>query len=347
MMNYSISPAIFVVIFVMFQSADSASHANSKAEEYSVPELFLVTGGAGFIGSALVDALLEMNKRVRVIDNLETGFLHNLDLLNPNLEFVQGNILDKDTVFECMKDVTGIFHLAAASELAVSPPKASIDFAVNTLGTANVLEAAALSSTVKRFIYVGSAVNTNKSDSFQDPFFRSSPQASSKCMGELMTESYDKTFNLSTVSVRFFAVFGPRQPMTGSYAPKQIIQNLSPLPYFMHVGEVVKGLLKAYDATDVRRTSILLASRAGRTNADIIRLIDFYDSEQSRHSSNSNSLRRSFSEGDDPDHDMDITESVNVNLENIIAGWMTLSSEDQSDLLGRVLSEGYPLSEIL
>jgi nucleoside-diphosphate-sugar epimerase len=345
-MKYWACTMIFALIAINPQKAGCPPRPESDPGISPSSELILVTGGAGFIGSTLVDELLEMNMRVRVVDNLSTGFLYNLDLSHPNLEFKHGDILDKQTIYDCMKGVTGIFHLAGTSELSLHPEMASRNFEVNALGTANVLEAAALSKTVKRFIYVGSAVNNNNSDAMYDPFFRSSPQASSKCMGELMTESYEKIFDLSTVSVRFLAVFGLRQPITGSYAPREIIKNLSSIPHFMHVGEVVKGLLKAYSAPNIRGTSLLMASRAGRSNDEVIRLINLYDSilsHDEHFTTTSNSFRRSFSEGDYPSDDTDTTNSSNDDMVDIVSGWMELSSDAQTQLLDQILSEGYLL----
>lgn len=229
------------------------------------PETVLVTGGAGFIGSTLVAELLKRDYRVRVLDNLETGYIQYLDISNELLEFIYGDVEDMDTVLRAMHGVSVVFHIAAASKVAPSlknPTMATFNVKANVVGTAHVLEAAVTAGTVKRFIYAASSTYYgNQAVPFVEsaPFVSSSPYAASKYMGELLSLMYDDLYGMPVINLRIFMAYGPRQPRTGGYAVvtgrfmEQLINN-APLTIegtgenfrdFVHVNDVVAGMLLA------------------------------------------------------------------------------------------------------
>lgn len=187
-------------------------------------ELVLVTGASGFIGSTLVTQLLGLGYRVRVLDSLETGNLLFLDLRHPRLEFHHGDILDMSAVRRAMQGVVGVFHLAAASKVLPSlksPKMATFNIERNAVGTSNVLEAANETKLVKKVVYAGSSTYYGNQDVpfvEDDPFVPSSPYAASKYMGELQMLTNDALYKIPTLVLRFFMVYGPRNPSTGAYA---------------------------------------------------------------------------------------------------------------------------------
>jgi nucleoside-diphosphate-sugar epimerase len=273
---------LLTICMILIATPSFAGTCSSEGEptfDSDSKPLVLVTGGAGFIGSHLVDILLEAKLRVRVLDDFVTGSLRFLDLGNPDLEVLEGSIEDVDFVKEAMEGVGAVFHLAAASKVAPSlkdPSNASFNVQVNAGGTANVLEAAASSGSVKRVIYAASSTyygNQETPFTESDRFVPSSPYAASKYMGELLCSTYDKVFNLACVSLRFFMVYGPRQPSTGAYAivTGKFIDQLNagePLTIegsgeqfrdFIHVFDVVDAMMKAYHS-NVRGVTINVGS---------------------------------------------------------------------------------------
>ena len=265
---------------------------NSLVELDSETDIVLVTGGAGFIGSNLVDELLKLDMRVRVLDSFETGSLRFLDIGHPNLEVFEGTVEDTEFLKEAMQGVGAVFHIAAASKVAPSlrdPSMATWNVRVNALGTANVLEAAAKSGTVKRFIYAGSSTYYgNQEVPFDESasFSPTSPYAASKYMGELLTLTYDKVFDLPCINLRFFMVYGPRQPETGPYAVvsgKFLSQRRRNEPLtiegtgyqfrdFIHVQDVVDALIKAF-YSNIRGVTVNIGSGEAHTVKTIADLI--------------------------------------------------------------------------
>ena len=180
----------------------------------SKKDLVLVTGGAGFIGSNIVDELLKRNYRVRIIDNFCTGRIENIKHILGKIELVKGDIRDKKLVEKTMKGVSFVFHEAALRSVprSIDDPVSTND--VNITGTLNLL-IAAKNAKVKRFIYASSS--SAYGDTKELPKEESqkpqpiSPYAVSKLTGEYYCYTFSKTFQLETVSLRYFNVFGPRQ----------------------------------------------------------------------------------------------------------------------------------------
>lgn len=187
-------------------------------------ERVLITGASGFIGSHLTSMLLDLGYKVRAFDNLDTGNLLFLDLRHPNLEFQYGDILDSSAMRKAMDGVSGVFHLAAASKVLPSlknPHMATFNVEKNALGTGRVLEVANETKAVRKVIYAASSTyygNQPAPFAESDAFKPTSPYAASKYMGELQMLTNDGLYNLPTLSLRFFMVYGPRNPAEGAYA---------------------------------------------------------------------------------------------------------------------------------
>lgn len=182
-----------------------------------------VLGGAGFIGSNLVDELLTQGQEVTVLDNFSEGRLENLARWkgNPKLEVVRGDIKDYDMVRRVVDHKSWVFHLAAMSRIQPSITDPLSAWQQNIIGTGNVLEACRQAE-VKRVVYSASSSaygEKNKPPMLEDmPTDCLNPYSLSKKVGEEMMELYRKLYGLSTVSLRYFNVYGPRHQEEGSYS---------------------------------------------------------------------------------------------------------------------------------
>ena len=186
---------------------------------------FLITGGAGFIGSNLVAYLLENNaKKVRVLDNLATGFMKNLEPFqnNPHFEFLEGDIRNLKTCKKAMEGMDFVSHQAALGSVprSINDPLTSNE--VNVTGFLNMLVAQNESKTVKRMVYAASSSTYGDSknlpkveDTIGKPL---SPYAVTKLVNELYADVFFKTYGTQTIGLRYFNVFGPNQSPTGAYA---------------------------------------------------------------------------------------------------------------------------------
>ncbi len=181
----------------------------------------LVTGGAGFIGSHVCERLLAGGAQVRVLDNLSSGKRSNLSRHNGAIEFVQGDIRDRDCVESCATGVEAVIHLAAVASV-----QASIDDPIGTHqtnfdGTLNLLEAARTQD-VRRFLYASSAAvygDTAQLPVGEDTFLRPlSPYAADKLVGEHYLSHYARKYGLAATAFRFFNIYGPRQDPKSPYS---------------------------------------------------------------------------------------------------------------------------------
>jgi UDP-glucose 4-epimerase len=181
----------------------------------------LVTGGAGFIGSNLVEYLIREGMQVRVLDNLITGSLENLKPFEGQIEFKKGDIRDLNALRDAMSDIGFVFHQAAM----VSVPKSVEDpieaALVNDLGTLNVLETARLAN-VKKVVFASSCAVygdlptlPKREEMATRPL---SPYAASKLHGETYACLYSDLYSLDTVCLRYFNVYGPKQDPTSPYS---------------------------------------------------------------------------------------------------------------------------------
>src|ERR1044072_6248051 len=185
----------------------------------------LVTGGAGFIGSHLVDALVERSARVRVLDDLSSGSVGNLarylDAEGAAVELQRGDIRDVEACRRACEGLSWVFHLAALGSVPRSIDDPASSIAVNVTGTANVF-AAAREAGARRVLYASSS-----SVYGDDPPLPKregeegvplSPYAASKAMGEQLAATFARSYGQELVGLRFFNVFGPRQSPHGPYA---------------------------------------------------------------------------------------------------------------------------------
>ncbi|KAJ3366519.1 hypothetical protein GGF32_005521 [Allomyces javanicus] len=244
----------------------ASTHFERKDPQPSANTTALVTGGAGFIGSHLVERLLALGYRVRILDNLATGYVHNIAHLitHPDVEFIYGDIMDPTTVLAAVSGVDYVYHLAAMSKVAPSmkdPAMAKFCLDTNVDGTVNVLNASRIAG-VKKVMYAASSTyygNGKEPMNEADAPNLLTPYAATKYEGEIQMDLYDRIFNLPTISVRFFMVYGPRQPTTGAYA---IVTGVflkkwmddEPLPIegdgshyrdFIHARDIAKALILA------------------------------------------------------------------------------------------------------
>ncbi|MCP4664175.1 MAG: SDR family oxidoreductase [bacterium] len=181
----------------------------------------LVTGGAGFIGSHLVDAFVERGAAVRVLDDLSTGRIENLASVRPAIEFIEAGLADREVCARACAGCRVIFHQAALGSVprSMRDPASTID--VNVGGTANLL-AAARDAEVERVVYAssssvyGASPELPRREGREGPAL--SPYALSKQMGEQLAEIFGRCFGMELIGLRYFNVYGPRQRPDGPYA---------------------------------------------------------------------------------------------------------------------------------
>lgn len=180
----------------------------------------LVTGGAGFIGSHLVDALIIHGAQVTVLDNLVTGNIQNLESAWPHITFIQGDITDKQACIEASKDQEIIFHLAAQVSVPDSVVSPALCHATNVTGTFNLLEACRLHA-ITRFIFSSSAAVYGPYEGIcheNSPCNPMSPYGLSKYIGERYCALYTQLYGIQTIALRYFNVYGDRQSPHHPYA---------------------------------------------------------------------------------------------------------------------------------
>ena len=198
---------------------------------------YLVTGGAGFIGSHLVEAILERGDVVRLLDNFSTGKRETIELFRNNVEIIEGDIRSYQIVREAVKGIDFVLHQGALPSVPRSLKDPITTNEVNVGGTLNILEAARDAS-VSRVVFASSSSVYGSSPKLpkQEEMLPQpiSPYAVSKLAGERYCHVFTKTYGLETVALRYFNVFGPRQDPQSTYAafiPKFVrgIMDGSPL----------------------------------------------------------------------------------------------------------------------
>ena len=182
----------------------------------------VVTGGCGFIGSHVVDALVDAGHDVRVIDNLSTGRLSNIEvhIARGTVDFVEADIQDQVAVARAMSNRTHVFHLAALADIVPSIEAPMNYFASNVTGTAILVEAARRAD-VEKFIYTASSSCYGIPDEYPTPesaeIRPQYPYALTKWLGEEVVRHWSQVYGLPTVSLRLFNVYGPRSRTAGTY----------------------------------------------------------------------------------------------------------------------------------
>ena len=189
---------------------------------YRISMKVLVTGGAGFIGSNLVkELLLDQGTSVRILDDLSTGSMSNLEEVIKKVEFIKGSITDTKIVNAACSGIDVVFHMAAKISVEESINNPELTNAVNVGGTLSVLSAAK-NNNVKKLIFSSSAAVYGCVESVPvketETINPESPYALQKYIGEKYCEYFSKHHGISTVCLRYFNVYGPYQQESGGYA---------------------------------------------------------------------------------------------------------------------------------
>jgi UDP-glucose 4-epimerase len=251
----------------------------------------LVTGGAGFIGSHLVDRLLEECVDVIILDNLLNGQLKNINqhFGKKNFRFVQGDIRDYQLVSTLIKDVDAVIHLAAQISPSASIENPVLTNDINVNGTLNLLKAST-DSNVKRFVFASSSavygdVRTSpiKEECLPTPL---SPYGVSKLAGEAYTLVFHKVYGLETVCLRYFNVYGPRQTYNDysgviTKFMNRIKSNLPPIIFgdgnqsrdFVHIQDVVEANVKALENETAVGETVNIATGVATTINQLAHLL--------------------------------------------------------------------------
>jgi nucleoside-diphosphate-sugar epimerase len=229
--------------------------------------LVLVTGGAGFIGSHIVEALLARSYRVRVLDNLSQGDRAYLPE-TADVEFVEGDVTDYATCRDAVRGTEGVFHLAAMSKVLPSladPEMIPFCTQQNVVGTENMLRATLVhKNRIRKFVYAASSTcyGDNPPPHTEDqPPACQTPYALSKYVGELYCGLFTRLHGLPTIRLRYFMTYGPRQPSSGPYAvvtgvfldqwennrPLTILGDGAQTRDFIHVQDVAEGSVVAFE----------------------------------------------------------------------------------------------------
>ena len=222
----------------------------------------LVTGGAGFIGSHLVEKLVETNNEVTVLDNLVGGFEDNLKNVKHKIKFIKCDLSTSKDLDVLTKNVDKIFHLAGLTDAISSIEKPDLYYNSNVNGTFNILNAAKKNK-VKNFLYAASASCYGNVKTFPTnelaPIDLNLPYSLTKWLGEQLVMYYSNFYKLPATSLRLFNVYGPRAKIKGTYGsvlsiflkqklerkPLTIIDNGEQSRDFIYVDDVVNAFIKA------------------------------------------------------------------------------------------------------
>lgn len=234
----------------------------------------LITGGAGFIGSHLADALLAKGYAVRILDDLSTGKRSNLALDNPRVELIQGDVADAALVLRAAQGCHAVVHLAAVASVQASVDDPVRTHQSNFVGTLNVCEAMRLSG-IKRVVFASSAAvygNNGEGQAISEETPKSplTPYASDKLSSEHYLDFYRRQHALEPVIFRFFNIFGPRQDPSSPYSgvisifseraekglPIAVFGDGEQTRDFFYVGDLVKLLTQALERVEVEEGAI-------------------------------------------------------------------------------------------
>jgi UDP-glucose 4-epimerase len=255
-------------------------------------KISLVTGGAGFIGSHLVEALIRQGRRVRILDNFSTGLRENIASFKPGPEIAEGDLTDASAVERAMADVDVAYHLGALASVQRSVENPAASHAACATGTLHVLDAARKKG-VRRVVYVGSSsayggASSEKGQTEDVPLQPLSPYAAAKLSGEMYAEAFAASYNLETVRIRFFNIFGPRQrgdsPYSGVIAifVAALMEGRTPTIHgdglqsrdFTYVSNAVQALMKAATAPGVSGRVYNIGTGNSVTILDLVAALD-------------------------------------------------------------------------
>ena len=246
---------------------------------------YLVTGGAGFIGSHLAEELVRRGHRVRVTDSLVTGKRSNLDHI-PDVEFLQGDLAHLDFAHRAVDDVDFVLHQAAIPSVPRSVQDPIASNRANVDATLNVL-VASRDAGVRRVVFAGSSSaygDTPTLPKREDmPTRPLSPYALQKVVGEQYLQMFTRLYGLETVSIRYFNVFGPRQDPSSPYSgvisvfAAALLDGRAPTIYgdgehtrdFTYIANVVDGVLRAVEA-DGASGEVINVATSGRVSLNVL-----------------------------------------------------------------------------
>jgi UDP-glucose 4-epimerase len=254
-------------------------------------DLCLVTGGAGFIGSHLVEALAAAGRPVRVLDDFSTGQHANLSHIRPYPEVVTGDVADSAAVERAVAGAGVVFHLAALASVQRSVEDPSATHRACATGTLQILDAGRRAG-VRRVVYAASAsaygVPAGDVQTEDEPVRPLSPYAAAKLTGELYCHAFAASYGLETVALRFFNIFGPRQradsPYSGVIAlfAQAMLAGRTPTIYgdglqsrdFTCVSDVVQALLRAAQVPGVSGRVYNIGTGRSVTVLDLVALLN-------------------------------------------------------------------------
>lgn len=252
---------------------------------------FLVTGGGGFIGSHIVDALIRDNNKVRVLDDFSSGKRENLSEVLGKIELLEGDIRDKAIVAKAVSGIDYVFHQAALRSVPKSMGRPHLYNDVNITGTLNILEASR-DAKVKRVVFASSSSIYGETDKLPEkedfcPLLIS-PYALTKLTGEYYCRIFSTAYGLQTASLRYFNVFGPRQSLENEYAvviPKFItcmLRGEQPPVHgdgkqtrdFTYISNVVDANLKAAATAGISGEVFNIACQKAYSVLDIVEVVN-------------------------------------------------------------------------
>ncbi len=249
---------------------------------------YLVTGGAGFIGSHLVEALVTQGEDVTVLDNLSTGYRHNIEPWMDRIEFIEGDLVDAKAVERALEGVEYVFHQAALASVPRSVEAPLDTNAACVTGTVQLLDLARKAG-VKRLVYAASSsaygdqpFSSKRETDLPSPL---SPYAAAKLAGEAYCQAFYHTYGFETVCIRYFNVFGPRQDPGSPYSAvipifiTAMLEGRRPVIFgngmqsrdFTFVTNVVRGNLLAMKAQGVAGRVFNVANGQSTT---LLQLVD-------------------------------------------------------------------------
>jgi UDP-glucose 4-epimerase len=257
-------------------------------------EKTLVTGGGGFIGSHLVDKLLDVGHEVIVLDNFSNGRIENLSqhFKNDNLKIIKADITDYNKIEGYFKEIDWVFHLAALADIVPSINNPLKYHKSNVDGTINVLEASRKNN-VKKFVYSASSSCYGIPDKFPTletaPIKPEYPYALTKYLGEQIALHWNKIYNLPVISLRLFNVYGPRSRTTGTYGavfgvflaqkyhnkPLTVVGDGTQTRDFTYIEDIVQG---AYSAAKSNIKNEVINLGSGNTYS-VNRLVELIGGE--------------------------------------------------------------------
>lgn len=222
----------------------------------------MVTGGAGFIGSHLVDKLVANGNEVTIIDDFSTGRIENLNHIKENIKIIEGNLSYLSNLKDLVKDQKWVFHLAALADIVPSIQNPERYFKANVTGTLNLVQAC-VGQSISKFIYAASSSCYGIPEIYPTPetacIQTEYPYALTKRLGEELVLHWSKIYKVPSISLRFFNVYGPRSRTSGTYGAVFgvfLAQKLAQKPFtivgdgtqsrdFTFVSDVVEAMIAA------------------------------------------------------------------------------------------------------